>query len=222
MSDLLARTLPLALGAAISPLVLMGALSVLGGHRGKARLAAYTIGFAVTSTVLLALGLVLVTLQRHHGAGNPVGSPVAEFIVGVLLIAFAAFMVRPKRESDDTRAKEKHRRWVTPESPLYAFAIFGVVMMLIDFSSIVLLLAILKELARHDATIGQEVVVLAIADVCTMLPALLPLLAAVLGGERLAGDVQRLGQWTNRNGRYILAVLFLVFGLQDILKAFGH
>ena len=64
MSDLLARTLPLALGAAISPLVLMGALSVLGGVNGKARLAAYTIGFAVTSTALLALGLVLVTVQQ--------------------------------------------------------------------------------------------------------------------------------------------------------------
>ena len=198
------------------------ALSVLGGVNGKARLAAYTIGFTVTSTALLALGLVLVTLQRHHGAGNPVGSPAADLVVGILLIAFAALMVRPKRESDDARAQKKHRRWVTPESPLYAFAIFGVVMMLIDFSSIVLLLAILKELARHDASIGQEVVVLAIADVCTMLPALLPLLAAVLGGQRLAGDVQRLGQWTNRNGKYILAVLFLVFGLQDILKAFGH
>jgi len=37
-----------------------------------------------------------------------------------------------------------------------------------------------------------------------------------------AAKVTRLGQWTNHNGTYILCVLFVVFGLQNFLKALGH
>ena len=52
---------------------------------------------------------------------------------------------------------------IKPGAPLYAFALFGVVMMLINGSTMVFLLAILRQLAHGDVTAGQELVVLAIA-----------------------------------------------------------
>jgi hypothetical protein len=47
----------------------------------------------------------------------------------------------------------------------------------------------------------------------------IPVIAAAIGGAAVAGKVTQLGHWTNRNGKYILCVLFVVFGLQDLLKA---
>ena len=84
------------------------------------------------------------------------------------------------------------------------------------------LLAIVRQLAHGAPTLGEELAVLAMAELFTILPAAVPLVAAVAGGATMAARVQRLGQWTNANGRYILAALFLVFGLQDILKALGR
>jgi hypothetical protein len=43
-----------------------------------------------------------------------------------------------------------------------------------------------------------------------------------VGAVAVAAKVTQLGQWTNRNGKYILCVLFVVFGLKDLLKALGH
>ena len=52
---------------------------------------------------------------------------------------------------------------------------------------------------------------------------------AIIGGHHgkaravaVAAKVTQLGQRTNRNGKYILCVLFVVFGLQDLLKALGY
>ncbi len=222
MGNLLAETLPLALGAAISPLVLMGALALLGGQNAKARVTAYTVGFVITCAALLAVGLVLVVAQQRKAGTSPLESGTAEWITGILLIAFAALMVRPKRRDDGARAQKHHRTFVKPDAPLYAFALFGAVMMLVDFSSIVFLLAILHRIGSAGAPIGPSVVVLALALLCTSLPALLPTAVALFGGPALSAKVTELGHWTNRNGRYILAVLFFVFGLQDILKALGH
>jgi threonine/homoserine/homoserine lactone efflux protein len=94
--------------------------------------------------------------------------------------------------------------------------------MLVNVSTIVLLLAILKEVARSGASAGDAAVALGIADVFTILPAAIPVVAALIGGAAVTAKVTQLGQWTNRNGKYILCVLFVVFGLQDLLKALGH
>jgi threonine/homoserine/homoserine lactone efflux protein len=189
VSSLLAQTIPLSIGAAISPIVLMSVLTIIGGKHGKVRAVAFTIGFV---------------------------------IVGVVLIAFGLLMVRPKRKDDETKAKEQHRKWVNPDSPLWLFLVFGLALMLVNVSTIVLLLAILKEVARSGASAGDAAVALGIADVFTILPAAIPVVAALIGGAAVTAKVTQLGQWTNRNGKYILCVLFVVFGLQDLLKALGH
>ena len=222
MGELLAQTVPLSLAAAISPLVLMGVLALLGGEHGTRRAVAYTLGFTATATALIGAGLALVAVRSGHAGGDALGSPAADVVTGVVLIAFAALMVRPKRKADGDRASEHHRQWIKPNAPLAMFAVFGAAIMLVNVSTIVMLLAVLREIAKAHATTGEAAVALGIADVCTSLPATLPLAAALFGGAALAAKVQELGTWTNRNGKYILAALFLVFGLQDVLKAFGH
>ena len=221
MGSLLAQTVPLSIGAAISPIVLMSVLAIIGGHHGKARAVAFAIGFTIMSTALLIVGALVVAGLRDRNGGTA-ESPVIEVALGIVLIAFGLLMVRPKRKDDETKAKEHHRKWVTPHTPLYMFLVFGLVLMLVNVSTIVLLIAILKEVARSGASSTDAAVALGIADVFTILPVAIPVVAAAIGGAAVAGRVTQLGQWTNRNGKYILCVLFVVFGLQDLLKALGH
>jgi threonine/homoserine/homoserine lactone efflux protein len=221
MGSLLAQTVPLSIGAAISPIVLMSVLTIIGGHHGKARAIAFAIGFVIMSTALLIIGALAVAGLRDRN-GGATGSTTVDVIMGIVLIAFGLLMVRPKRKDDETKAKEQHRKWVTPDTPLYMFTVFGLVLMLVNVSTIVLLIAILKEVARSGASSADAAVALGIADLFTILPAAVPVVAALIGGAAVAAKITHLGQWTNRNGKYILCVLFVVFGLQDLLKALGH
>lgn len=222
MMNLLAETVPLSLAAAISPLVLMGVLTILGGEHGRRRAVAYTLGVVATTIVLVAVGLVLIEVRQHRAGGTAVDSPIGDAVIGVLLIAFAVQMVRPKRAKDDEKAAKHHRRLIGPNAPLPAFAVLGVVLMLLNFSTIVVLIAILKAVAKAGQPLADDVVAMAIVIVITTVPAWGPLAVATFGGAAMEDRVKRLGMWTNRNGKYILAVLFALFGLQDILKALGH
>ncbi|MGI9187060.1 MAG: GAP family protein [Gaiellales bacterium] len=223
MSDLLAQTVPLSLAAAISPLVLMGMLALLGGEiRPRLHAIAYAVGVVGMIAVLLAGGLALIGLTQSGTHTSPLASPWFELVTGILLIAFAAVMVRPTHQTYEEKAHQKHRQLIKPNAPLAAYTLLGIVLMITNLSTIVVLIAVLKNVAKADAPLGYEIVALAIVGFITALPATAPLAATLFGGAALSAKVAELGAWTNRNGKYILAVLFLVFGLQDLLKALGY
>lgn len=221
MGDLLAQTVPLSFAAAISPLVLMGILAILARPQARLDAIAYTLGVVAMTIALIGVGLVIVETQKGD-TGGPLSSPWAQAATGVFLILFAVQMVRPKHRTDEERAAHHHRRLVGPGSSPVAFALLGVVLMVVNFSTIVVLIAILRNVAQADAPAQDDVVAMAIVAVVTASPAWAPLVLVLAGGKAMADRVARLGQWTNRNAKYLLGALFLVFGVQDLLKALGH
>lgn len=222
MSELLARTVPLSFAAAISPLVLMGILAILGGAEARLRGVAYTVGVVATTVLLIGLGLVVVEVQSAATGGGPFASPWAKGVTGLLLIALAVQMARPQRATAAERAEHHHRRLVRPDSPAVAFLLLGAVLMIVNVSTIVVLIAILRNVAEVGAARGDDVVAMAVVTAVTTVPAWGPLVLVLAAGQGMADRIGRLGQWTNRNARYILSALFLVFGLQDLLAALGR
>ncbi|MGI9117051.1 MAG: hypothetical protein ACR2JV_05390, partial [Gaiellales bacterium] len=97
-----------------------------------------------------------------------------------------------------------------------------VVIMVVNFSTIIMLIAILHGVPRAGHGLAANLVALGLAAVIASLPATAPLAVDLFGGARAAAEVERVGGWTTSNGKYILAALFLVFGLQDVLQALGH
>ncbi|MFM7553540.1 MAG: GAP family protein [Actinomycetota bacterium] len=221
MGGLLAQTVPLSFAAAISPLVLMGILAILAKPNSRGHAVAYALGVVAMTVALIGVGLVIVETQKGD-TGGPLGSPWAQAVTGVLLILFAVQMVRPKHRTDEEKAAHHRRRLIGPDSSSLVFLAFGVVMMVVNFSTIVVLIAILRNVAQADAPVGDDVVAMAIVAVITSSPAWAPLVLVLAGGQAMADRVARVGQWTNRNAKYLLGVLFLVFGVQDLLKALGH
>ena len=222
MGGLFAQTIPLAFAAAISPLVLMGILAILGGANPKKHAIAYTLGVVSAIVGLLVVGMLLIGAQNGKTDPGPLGSTTAHTIVGIVLILVAALMIKPSHKDPKQHAEQKHRQLIKANAPLIAFFGLGIALMFTNFSTIVVLLAILHGVARANQGLPANVAALVVVAFITALPATGPLAAALFGGPKLAADVQRLGMWTTKNGKYILAVLFLVFGLQDILQSFGH
>jgi threonine/homoserine/homoserine lactone efflux protein len=222
VSDLLAQTVPLSLAAAISPLVMMGILAILAGPHPKVNGVAYTLGVVAMTAGLIAIGLAIVEHQKSKSGGGPVGSPWADAVIGTILILFAAQMMRPKHSTDRDKATDHRNRLIKQDSSPVAYFVLGAVLMVVNFSTIIVLMAILRNVAQAGQPAVNDVIAMTIVTVITTIPAWGPLVLVLAGGAAMSDRVTRLGQWTNHNAKYILGVLFIVFGLQDLLKAFGH
>jgi len=222
VGNLLAQTVPLSLAAAISPLVMMGILAILAGTRPKANGIAYTLGVIVTTAGLITIGLAIVEHQKTTSGGGPIGSPWADAVIGMLLILFAAQMMRPRHTTDKDKADHHWNRLIKPGSSPLVFFVLGAVLMILNFSTIVVLIAILRNVAQAGQPASDDVIAMTIVAAITTIPAWGPLVLVLAGGRSMVAGVTRLGQWTNHNAKYVLGVLFIVFGLQDLLKALGH
>ena len=219
MGDLLAETVPLALAGAISPLMLLGALVLLASpHHPVIRCGAFALGVLTMAAGMFAAGYLLLGLDTGGRAGvhGALSSPAAQIAMAVFLLATAAwFVFKAPSEAAQQRWLD---RIASPRIP--ALAYYGVGLVIVWFSaSFVVIAAILHRISVAGQPLDDNLVVLGVAVVITSLPALVPFLLALVGGVGVRSRLEVLGRWTFRNGRFILAALFVVLTLQNLLKA---
>lgn len=215
MLPLLLQVIPLAIAGAISPAVLMGALAILDGPRAVAQSAAYSAGVLGTTIVLFVGGFLVGLLRRDGDAPTWLASQPAHLVVGLMLIAAGIFLgsLKPSPE----RSKAFQEKFLSGLRPLRDFAIAGVALMITNMSTFVVLVAILHECARANLITAETALVLVVATFIVVLPATAPLAAAIVGG---AGTRARLGQVSRlslRYGRYVMAAIWISFGVKDVL-----
>lgn len=219
VSHLLAQVIPLALAAAVSPVILIGSVAILGGARPIARCAVFTLGAAIVTVGVAAGGLLLVELTHDTGGaghGGPLGSPAARLIVGALLLAAAVWLFTSR--PDPAKQERSAARLADPATPLTGFFAMGLGLMITNVTTIALLLAIIHQVARADAGLTEEVVALVVACVIILLPALVPLGAAAFGGSRARDRLGRLGTLATRYSRPVVGVLLVAFGIQHVVE----
>ncbi len=218
MASLLVEILPLAILAAISPVVLMLALALLNSERPIAHLTAYASGVVGTTVVLIVAGLVVIHAQQDGYSAGPLGSPAARAVVGFVLIGAALMLIF--RAPSSARSDQLQQRVVEADRPLIEFVAVGVAVMITNASTFIVLIAILHAVASAHIGVPEELVPLAVAVVIASLPATAPLAAAVAGGARLRTRLAKLGDLATRYGRFVMASLFLLFGVKDLVQVF--
>jgi threonine/homoserine/homoserine lactone efflux protein len=208
MGDLWAMTLPLALGAAVSPTVLIANLLVLGmPDRPRARGAAFAAG------ALLDLAVVgFVAYFLLHTAATNRGSSSAFFdwvdvVFGVLLLAAGvhALVAAPK---PPTGRQERLQ-----QAPSRDFFVFGLVVMATNFTTLMLFIPAMKDVAVAPVDRADKVVVVAVVFLITSVVVWLPLaldLAAPGAAGRVLGALNR---FLAEHQRAVTVVAAFGFGL---------
>lgn len=219
MVGTLVAVVPLAFAAAISPVVLMVGIALLGGPRPKIQTGAFAIGVFATTVLLFALGFVASHLQRDGLEPGFLGSRWAYLVVGLFLIAAAAVLI--VKRPNPNQASEITGRLLTGERRPIAFAATGVAVMITNASSFVVLIAIIHAIGKEQLPIVEEGIAFAIAAIITSLPGTLPFATAVVGGESRRARLNQIGALTVRYGALVMASLWMVFGAANILRAFG-
>ena len=216
MLQLLAQIVPLAIAGAISPVVLMGALAILDGPRAIRQSAAFSAGVIGTTIVLFVAGFLVAVLRRDGDTPAWFSGDRAHVVVGVMLIVAGIVLgsIRPNPK----RTKEFETKFLSGTRPLHDFVIAGIALMITNGSTFVVLIAILHEVARADVLAGEEAIALGIATFIVVLPATAPLAAALFGGARMRARLDTISQLAMRYGRFVMAALWIAFGVKDVLS----
>ncbi|WP_255147912.1 GAP family protein [Synechococcus sp. ATX 2A4] len=205
----LAAVLPLAAGAAMSPLVLvLQVRQLLAPARGLARAWAFLLGTAVITLVWLGLGLAAGDLLPPRATGPDPVAATLHLAVAALLVSLGAANLL--RAAPGLAVAPPPPSSVRAASPWSAFRL-GLGAMAANLSSLALFLPAVQDLARSSLGAADRVGLSALLVGFTLLPALLPPCLVLASGRRGEQMLERVGRWLNSHQRQVSAVLCFLF-----------
>jgi hypothetical protein len=207
MGELLAVTIPLALGAAVSPLVFIAQLKTLSGPRPLVRGLALTAGAAMP--LLLAGTVVLIFGKAISLSTSPETAARIDLALGLLLLALGVYLLRrpakpPAVQAGDPRVGR-------------SFAL-GAVVMVSNASSLALYIPAVKEISASDVDAPDKALAWLIVLAITLLAAELPLALAAISPRRSEPLLEGLGEFMKRHNRAISVGIVFVFGALLVVK----
>lgn len=207
MGELLAQVIPLAVGAMISPvLLIVQVLTLTGREKPVARAIAIAAGSAVT---LLAITAVLATaaagIQVEHQTGpDPVGAAIRGVCALVLLALGARSLARrgsPQGDRGKRLANVKTR----------GYFVVGLLAMLSNVTSLVLYIPAMHLIVHANVDGGGKLAATAMLFAFTMLPLWLPLAMTLSLGSRSTAVLSRLNAVVTKHTEVINAVICFAF-----------
>ena len=220
MGELLSKVIPLSLGAAISPTVLIVMLLVLSGRRAVARGAAFLAGVLVVLGGLTALGLLIshashestIQIEITHAVDVVAGVLLLLLALGTVLKAIAAGRAGAAAVPADAEPDPEHAAGL-----LSAFLI-GMAMMVSNFSTILLYLPAMRTVSASTVATADKAVAVIIAFVITSVPATVPFGLRVGMPTASAKLLERMRAFTQRHAKQISVAVEVIFGVYLVLK----
>jgi hypothetical protein len=167
--------LPIAFGAAISPVVLIVNILLLSGHtRPLARASAYAVGCAI---IIVGFGIAGVTIIKGVSTAPRDVAAGIHLTVGTLSLLFAA---RAIIQGPNPPPKKGDAGEDDTEKPAWTFVLAGLAAMGVNMTTLTMFLSICAEIVRAPLDTSQEAIALAIADVIILIPVWGPLLLTLI------------------------------------------
>jgi len=218
MGSLLVAVLPLALGAAVSPTLLAVQLLVLTGttHR-LARAWALTFGAGL---VLAAFSLLCVTaLQRirPHHSPHKSATDAAVLLVSAALLGLLAVRSLLRRPTPGERQPSRITGRLDTASTGW-FVGVGALGMVVNFSTLLLVLPAVHEITHSTASLTSKVAVFAVMYVIVLLPVLVPVLLVTVLGTGADRLLDATHTWVGAHSRTIGVVIEVVFAVYLAVK----
>ena len=233
------RLLPLALGASISPLLLLGQLAQLcrpgALADGLRRSGAYLLGaLLVVLGWGAAGGWIASRLPPRLAEGADPVAAVVQLLLGLILASLALRILTLPR-GPHTMDMEREgglgtdmAAWGTPPgraprpgSALLAPLLQGLALMAVNLSSLLLFLSAAQDVGRAAQPAGVRVMAWLVLDGFTLLPVWLPPALLLLSGKRGEQRLNRLGGWVAAHRHTIEAGVTAAFAAFLIWRGLG-
>ena len=199
--------LPLALGAAVSPLLVVGqVLTLTSPGSGLRRGWFFALGTSMVVAVWVVLGLAMGAALPVRGPGpDPISASLHLVLAIVLVVLGIEILRRPSAPKNGQTAAVAH--------PLRAAFLLGAGLMAANLTSLVLFLPAMQDVARSGFSPITQAWVVTLVSLVTLLPALGPPLALVLAGSAGRRSLVILSGWCESHQRQINAALCFGFSI---------
>jgi hypothetical protein len=208
MSSLLRQVVPMALAAAISPVIFLLQLNTLPGARGLVRGSALTAGAAVVLAVLSTIG---VALGDTGFSTNDRLQAVVNIAFGVLLVAVGLRpLLRPAAPTSTNVEAKRHG--------IVGSFLAGAAAMASNLTTFALYTPALALVAGSGLPLAQRGLAALIIFLITLMVAWVPLVLAAAVPGASSRLLPALGRWMTANDRWIQVVLGFGFGIWLVAK----
>lgn len=219
LSALLLNVLPLALGAAVSPVVLIGIILILTiSDRPKLSGIAFYIGAVILLLIVIAAGILVgggITADRHPS----VASAYLDLVFGILLILLGIRRIVKKGNGPDKdRFIQKSKSAI---SNFIKYMLLGLGIFTINLKTTILVFAASKDIGISSAGLTDKLTVIIILIVITLLVVEIPLLIYFTMPESSEKLLGALNIWVRKNSRYLIAAVLFFFGIYLMVKGIG-
>ena len=216
--ELWQRLLPLAFGAALSPMLLLGQLALLTALGSRAVALRRSVSFLLGTVIVvlvwtLAGGWIAHELPLHrHGA-----DPVAAAVQLMLALALLALALQTLRRPLPAAALER-----PVCTGLLAPLFQGAGLMAVNVTSLVLFLPAAQDVGRSGLPWDDRLGAWIGLGLITLLPIWLPPLLVLLSGPKGARLLERMGHWVAGHRRAIDVAVAAGFALLLAVRGLGE
>ena len=219
MGQGISAVLTFAIGVAISPVPIIAVILMLFSQRARVNGPAFLLGWVVA---LAALSTVVYVVSHD---GNVATSSTAsdsvswgKIVLGVALLALARRNWRKRPAPGEQPAMPKWLATVESVSPVKAFGL-AVLLAGVNPKNLILTLGAAAGLAQVPGLSTSDAVAsIAVLVVIASLTIAGPVLYALFGGARAQSSLNATKAWLTTHNAAVMAVLFLVFGVDLIAK----
>jgi hypothetical protein len=218
MGQGISEILTFAIGVAISPVPIIAVILMLFSNRARVNGPAFLIGWVVSLAAVSAVVYVL----AHDGnvaTSNTASDSVSwgKIALGVLLLALAR---RNWRKRPAPGAEPEMPKWLTKVETLSPVKAFGLAIVLaaVNPKNLILTLGAATGLAQLGLSTSDAIVAIAVFVAIGSLTILGPVLYALFGGQHARAALDSTKSWLTAHNAALMAVLFLVFGVDMIAK----
>lgn len=217
--SLILSVLPLALGAAMSPTLLVLQLAILTGpYHPLQRAWALAIGRMLSLAVITFGGASLLARLPDFNTGFLTKSPYAGVIfltAGVVLVALAGWHWHrgARRSGTDGDSDKKGMTSRLLRTPAPALFVFAAAWMFVNASTLALYIPALHNITRSSANIAGKGVALLLLYLLTSAVVLVPPLLVTVFGDSIRPRLKQLQEWLEKHSHTISLVVLGVFGV---------
>lgn len=219
MGSVIGELLPLAIGIAVSPVPIIAVILMLFSARARVNGPVFLLGW-VTALVVVSGVVYVVADQSDAATSSSTSDTIAwgKLVLGVLFLLLAARQWRGRPSPGAEPELPKWMAGIDALRPGKALA-FGVLLAGVNPKNLILAVAAASGLAQLGLSTTDAVVSLIAFVVVGSLTIAAPVLYYLLGGDRAKDRLDELKGWLALHNAAVMAVLFLVFGVDLISKA---
>ena len=213
MGSVIGEMLPLALGIAISPMPVVGAILMLLSPEAKATSLAFLAGWlgGLVITLLVFTLLASILPERDPNQARPIAG-IIKILLGVLLLFLA---VRQFRGRPDPDAEPVLPKWMSAIDTMTALrgVLLGFVLSALNPKNLLLGMAGGTVLGAAALPVGESVVAGVVFTAVAGSTVGVPVVAYLVAPQAMASPLGSLRKWLVRNNATVMGVLLLVLGV---------